>query len=624
MGWIRLAIGSVFIGVIGCIAAETPTPQTPTGAEVLKALKPQHPRLLATAEDFKAVREAVKEGQPLAAQWQLVQKKADQVLTEPPVKYELPDGVRLLMVSRKVLDRAQLLGLAFQITGDARYKDRLWQEMDAVTQFADWHPVHFLDTAEMTAAVAIAYDWLYEVWTLEQRKQLREALVKNGLNAGLAGYHEKKWWMKCEHNWNQVCNGGLTVGALAVGDEEPAIAGEILETAIKHVPLAIRHYAPDGAWAEGPGYWAYATSYTVYMIASLETATGSDWGLAEIPGFSRAGDFPLYMNGPSGHAFNFADAGDWAVRDSVMYWLDKKFGVRNYEMFEDRFAVKSPSALDLIWKAALNKDTTVRDPAIIALNKYFRESEVVVFGNNPVDKRAFYIAFKAGDNKTNHSHLDCGSFVLDAFGQRWVLDLGSDDYNLPGYFGKQRWEYYKLRAEGHNTLVLNPDAQPDQDPKAKTAITKFSDNAAKPFAIADLTPAYAKNAKSVRRGVALISQKDVLIQDEVQTLAPADLWWFAHTQATVGLAPDNKTAILTIGKETLLVRILSPANAQFQIMEPEPLPSSPHPEKQMVKKPKTPVKKLAIHLPGTTETRIAVLFSAPEKEVPAVKPLAEW
>ena len=29
-------------------------------------------------------------------------------------------------------------------------------------------------------------------------------------------------------------------------------------------------FAPDGGWAEGPGYWNYATSYNVYMLAALD------------------------------------------------------------------------------------------------------------------------------------------------------------------------------------------------------------------------------------------------------------------------------------------------------------------------------------------------------------------
>ena len=71
------------------------------------------------------------------------------------------------------------------------------------------------------------------------------------------------------------------------------------------------------------------------------------------------------------------------------------------------------------------------------------------------DPNAVSVDFKAGDNKANHSHLDLGSFIVDALGVRWACDLGADDYNMPGYFGGKRWTYYRLRAEGHNTLVIN-------------------------------------------------------------------------------------------------------------------------------------------------------------------------
>ena len=51
------------------------------------------------------------------------------------------------------------------------------------------------------------------------------------------------------------------------------------------------------------------------------------------------------------------------------------------------------------------------------------------------NKEALFLAAKGGLNRGYHSHLDLGSFVLDAFGQRWAEDLGPEDYGLPGYFG---------------------------------------------------------------------------------------------------------------------------------------------------------------------------------------------
>src|SRR5205823_4100022 len=150
-----------------------------------------------------------------------------------------------------------------------------------------------------------------------------------------------------------------------------------------------------------------------------------------------------------------------------------------------------------------------------------------------------------GDNKANHSNLDLGTFILDALGVRWALDLGADNYNMPGYFGRLRWTYYRMRAEGHNTLLLNPDAEPDQDPTAAARILRFKSQPERAFAIADLTPASARHARHIRRGIALLDRRQVLVHDEIQAERPADLWWFLHTTALVQVGHDGVTATLT-------------------------------------------------------------------------------
>lgn len=121
-------------------------------------------------------------------------------------------------------------------------------ELDAAARFKDWNPSHFLDTAEMTAAFAIGYDWLYSEWNTEQRATLHKAIVEKGLNQSLNYYRKNTWWAAATHNWNQVCNGGMCLGALALADEEPALAGEILSAAFTSVQKPMKEFAPDGAW----------------------------------------------------------------------------------------------------------------------------------------------------------------------------------------------------------------------------------------------------------------------------------------------------------------------------------------------------------------------------------------
>src|SRR5689334_14810136 len=103
-----------------CHAAQDVPPQVPVPGpnEILKTLLSGHPRLLATAADFARVKEQMATD-PLLKKWHAaLLKSAEKVLADPPSKYEIPDGKRLLATSRRVLDRVELLAFLYQVDGD--------------------------------------------------------------------------------------------------------------------------------------------------------------------------------------------------------------------------------------------------------------------------------------------------------------------------------------------------------------------------------------------------------------------------------------------------------------------------------------------------------------------------
>jgi hypothetical protein len=594
----------------------------PPPEEILSRLKPAHPRLLVAPGEFQRLSQRLREHATLRDWHAKLLARGRRLLDEPPSRYEIPDGLRLLSVSRRVVDRVYTLALLFHLEADPAFARRAWRELEAAAAFPDWNPRHFLDTAEMTHAFAIGYDWLFDFWSPEQRAALVTAMVEKGLRPALEIHRRNSSWARVRHNWNQVCNGGIGVGALVLADVEPKLAGEFLAAALQSIQLAMREYGPDGAWAEGPGYWRYATQYNVVFLAALETALGTDFGLGGIPGFADAGLFPIHITGPLDRTFNYADGGDGAIRAPEMFWLARRFHRPEYAREQLRLATGAP--LDQVWF----------DPRVLAApapelprDKYFRVAEVVALRSAWNDRNALFVGFKAGDNKANHSNLDLGTFVLDALGERWAVDLGADNYNLPGYFGGQRWTYYRLRAEGHNTLVLNPSESPDQDPAAAAKIVKFASQPERAVAVADLTAAYARHAQSVRRGIALLDRRQVLVQDEIRADQPADIWWFLHTPAQITLVNAERAATLELNGRRLRAEVLEPAGAKFSVMDARPLPSSPQPDQQ---NPNAGIRKLAIHLPATAETRLAVrLLPLPgdtdeRRPAPAVQPLTAW
>lgn len=608
------------LGVI-CVAAACTLASAAQQASVLSSLEAKHPRLMLKDVDLGRLRASYPDDPDLQKIWADVQKDADGCLGRKPLVYE-KIGPRLLHVSRDCLGRIYALALAYRWTGDEKYAAKARENLLQVCAFPDWNPSHFLDTAEMSHAVGVGYDWLFGYLDEATRGQIRTALIEKGLKPGLEIYKKDGWWAQSEFNWNQVCNGGMIVGALAIAETDPNYAEQIVPAAVKSLPRALKSYGPDGAWGEGPGYWSYATHYTAYGLTALDTALGSTFGLLDIDGLYKAGQFPIYTTGPTGLYLNLADVGEKSARRPMpcMFWLAREFHNPLYAWSEhEQLARRDADAAHLVWYSA-------KPPARAArrqLDAHFKGSvEVVTMRSAWDDPNALFVGVKAGYNQVNHGHLDLGNFELDALGVRWARDLGSDDYNMQGYWdskrGGQRWSYYRLNSFSHNIVTLGGK---DQDATAKSRFTKVRINDAGPVAIVDLTEAYTDFASSAIRGVTMIGdRRAVLVQDDFKIKTPCELAWGMTTDAQIDIENGSRAALSLKGQK-LVARLLSPKDATFTVESAEQQP----PQKR-----NEGVRRLMIRLPQASgEIRVAVLFSPAWKDgKPAdaaeIKPLSTW
>ena len=467
---------------------------------------------------------------------------------------------------------------------------------------------HFLDVAEMTNACGIGYDWIYPRLSAEERITIRTAIIDKGLKPALEAYRKKAFWTDCNMNWGQVCGGGLTCGALAIADEEPALAKQILQLTYHTLAKPMAQFAPDGGWDEGPGYWNYATSYNVFYLSAVNTALGTDFGLANDSGFADTALFHVHMTGPIGKVFNFADAGDGMEAAPQMFWLAKRFNRPEFAAWERANSVKRMGIFHLLW---FDADGAWPPKEQLPLAAVFKRTNVGAMRSSWTDRNAWYVGFKGGDNAANHSHLDLGSFVLDAMGQRWAVDLGPDDYNLPGYFGKQRFGYYRLSTRGHNTITVDGA---NQNTKARAEIISFVNQPNRMAAVIDLSAAYPGG--SVLRGICMLDQKRVLVQDQVRLnqREPIPFEWNFHTPAKVVL--DGKHATLSLGDAKLRVTLISPEDGKFEMSNAD----APLPQKQNMG-----ITTLQIKCSGLEHGQIAVLFSAVDDDtIPPIEDLSRW
>ncbi|WP_152362520.1 DUF4962 domain-containing protein [Microlunatus speluncae] len=638
----RFAITGLMLAVLvpmiigGAPKAAAEPPQLHPPDDIVAALKPGHPRLMVDAAGLDRIHQQVASSALASGLNQQLITEADRMLTLPMSVYEFPDGRTLLQVTREVQRRSVFLSLTYRLTGDERYAARAYQELEAVAQFPDWNPESWLSVAELLYAYAVGYDWLYDFLSDDQRAVLRNAMIEFGLNEAKIAYDTSNSWTRSTTNWNIVCNGGVIMAALAIGDEVPELANELLHRAYDSLPVALAEYGPDGGYPEGTTYWGYATRFLVSALSSLETAIGDDYGISDVPGLDVTVDFSLQLTGSSGQLFNYADSLT-QVRtrggSAATYWLAHRYNQPGYAWWADegasRVLATALPPLHLMWLGMIDPE----DPGAsgLPLDKVFERAHVQTMRSS-WDPNATFVGFRSGDNAANHGDLDMGTFVLDALGVRWAMETGRDDYGLPGYFDTGpdglRWTYYRKRAEGQNTLVLNPGTGPDQDLGATGTIDRTDGNAGTAFSVADLSEANAdRGVIRWKRGIAMINDRSrVVVQDEVAGRTPITAHWFMHTNAAITLAADGRTAKLTLNGRQLQARLLDgPAGAKFSIMDAKPLPTSPNPSGQ---NPNAGIRKLVVTGDPARHFRLSVLLeplpTGQPADPPKVTPLAGW
>jgi Heparinase II/III-like protein len=504
-------------------------------------------------------------------------------------------SMQILGVSRAILDRVVVHGFMYRYTGERRYADRLWREVDTALSYPTWNATLYLDAAEMMLAVGLAYDWAYDVWTPEQRARMRQTMKTNAIDRGLeiyeTGQGPSAFFATTTSNWNSVCNSGLLAAALAMAEDEPELAQRVVSFASKSLNYPKQSFASGSAYEEGQSYWSYSADFFLLASELLKTALGSDAGLSEDAVFSKAALFRLHVRAPIGRNYTYADS--WGNSNSHLGYaiLAHRYGPQ-----EVRDDVREQMALYLknqdqettsfrlyplvyLWLTAPNKEATTTTKSTLSLDVFFTGSvHLAMMRSAWGDPKASYVGFKAGHIEHNHNHLDAGSFIMDSDGVRWSTDLGPDSYSLPGYFRKEtnitlpinkqtkdlpnRWTYLRANNYGHSTLTLGRDLQ---KPDAFAPFVATGSQAKFAFSIADLSAVYPKRSTQWQRGIALVDRKWVAVRDELKGLqknVTAD--WVMMTEANVEIDPDGRSATLTQQGESLKLRLAAaPKNARI-------------------------------------------------------------
>jgi len=589
---------------------------------------PSHPRILLTQGEEAAIKTTIAADTRWSNIHYFILAESDKLIGKAPVERVLI-GRRLLDKSREALRRIFYLSYSYRMTADKKYSVRAEEELLAIASFSDWNPSHFLDVAEMTMAAAIGYDWLYKELRPETLSKLKEAIIEKGLKPSLDSKNNS--WLKAYHNWNQVCNAGMTFGALAIYEDESEMAKSIIDRAVSSIKLPMEDYQPDGAYSEGYGYWGYGTSFNVMFLSAMEKAFGTEYGLTINEGFFKTAQYLENMTGPTGIPFNYSDAGSGGSMQPAMFWLANRINDPSLLWSEKYFLMNKPVPNDrllpsvMIWSAGMTMNRISPPGQTIWVGQ--GKNPVALMRSSWDDPNAVYLTLKAGSPSVNHGHMDVGSFIMEANGIRWANDFGMQNYNSLEQAGvnlwsmsqnSQRWEVFRYNNYVHNTLTINNELQ---KVAGYASIKSHSENQTLMNAITELTSLYDGQIRKAERGVAIAEKKYVTVRDEIETLASeTTIRWTMLTSADVSITGSN-TAVLTKSGKKLTISVKEPASVVMKTWSTEPA------HEYDAKNPGTIMVGFEVRIPANSKAALTVLLlpeGVSENSSLSAKKLSDW
>ncbi len=536
---------------------------------IARAAQLPHPRIFATAADFDALKVRAKTDGLIKAGIDRALVAADDWIGKPVATYGL-NGYELLDVARLAVRRLLLESFAYRMTGARKYADDATRELKAVCAFPNWNPRHTIDTGEMALAVAVAYDWMFDTLSPDERETVAQALLRMGLDCEppFAG------WTRLQNNWVQVVAAGKTAAAIAIADRAPRSCAEHLAAIVECLPEAETVCAPDGVYPEGPGYWNYGTSFNVICIDMMRKAFDHDFNLSLVTGLQETGFYPALMTGPSGDWFNYSDSHGTRGSSPAVWWFSRlghldavtDGEVEAFRKICDGTTKELPRALPFIlfW---VGEDRVKARGQLPIPNVWVGQGEVPigVVSADRSNRIEPYLAIKGGSPSYNHGHADAGSFVLDMQGLRWAYDLGAENYRevekAIGPSGlwspepdSKRWTVFRIGTQGHNTLMIGGKGQ---DPRGFATLEREVDAIGHvgDTIVADLSSVYPMAKKVVRR-VSVDRALGAHIVDTIEGVAPGTtVRWAMNTDAMLAPMPERTVPTMKCTKNVSVIEV---------------------------------------------------------------------
>jgi hypothetical protein len=544
--------------------------------------KPSRPRLFFDPERIVRLRQQIQEEGPVKEAWSRLLSRADRLLQAEFVSEDYAERGsgqhgNYGAPSSQVSDLGMTLGLAYQVTGQESYAQKLrdallyyagykrWGGRDFLNRQPPWHSE--LNTARFCHGYAVGYDCLRDFLSPDDRKTIAEAMIRLGILSTL-----DDWVLPGKrihaldsmgHNWWSVCVAQAGIASLSLLGDDPRAEKWVSEVS-KGFPLWFTYrgnvlqnkspnFDPGGAFYESVGYANYALSeYLLFHLAYTNTFPGSS--PPEIPLLANVGDFFLHTSYPTSSSLLSVNFGDHSVGGNaaatVRLLLANGFGEGKLQWYLDRTGQGFRSPFGFLYHDANLKAV---EPLDLPTSASYPDIGWAMLRSSWEDD-ATLLAVKSGFT-WNHAHADAGSFILFHAGMPLLIDSGTCSYGRREYVG------YYCQSPAHNVVLFNGEAQSREDiprgVKTPGSVHRLIDFGQLKYVYADATGPTAQHFLRNYRHFLWLGDI-ILVLDDLRAHTKGKLEWLLHYE---GQGEKKESGVLlSNGPAQALVRPIFPDN----------------------------------------------------------------
>jgi hypothetical protein len=547
-------------------AAEFPQPTL----EQLRARIPKtHPRLFIHRKDLPHVQEyAAGAGKE---RWARLRAMADQLAAseatpEPTVMGNArnPETRDHWWSNRvqtvKALQEAEVLTFVWLLTGEEKYAAAARRVTLALAQWNPDGPTNFAVNCEaakpMLHRLARAYDWGYDLFSEQERSQIRAMLLRRANDAWESGEIGRG---RGHLNQPYSSHGNRTWHKLA----ENAIAtlGETAESDTFLHYAATKFFGAYPVWADDDGGWHEGLSYlSGYMVKTrwwVHLATQLGLQPFRNPFFARVGDYALYSAPPGTPDQGFGDlafrppSSGWAF----LHYFTRAAGNGYWAWWLQQWKIPDEGGepvLDFLWSSM--KPVPAKAPSDLPPSKLFRGTGVAVLNTNLLDgAKNVQFRFKSSPmGRWSHGHDPHNSFTLNAYGVPLLVNnVYRDLYGSPFH---RDWVW---NAISQNSVLVNGKGQKPHSADLGGRILQSEFHDGFDYVVGDATDSYEGRMKRAWRHVFFLKPDIVVLVDDLRATEPSTFQFMLHAQTRFEMDEAGMQAVVDREKAGVVIQYAS-------------------------------------------------------------------